>query len=249
MAPTHDETWWQPYAAAVRDAAPEVPAADPGRQAALWRDIGAAAARPDTGRSRWRPVAVGVVAAVALGGAGAATAGVLSAHTGRGPVDAEELELGGPGERLDPTAPDFAAVMDAATVDIRFPTDRARARALAWENDDLSADPVPAVTSTGALRLWMSGHALCAWSNTWASALRAKDEDTARRAAAVILGAHAWASIRDTDPEQSNHSELAWLPDLERAVRDRAPSAAADALRTNGSCLPGLAPALGLGPR
>ncbi|WP_170169740.1 hypothetical protein [Nocardioides aurantiacus] len=227
-----------------------MPAFHPGEEAALWREITATAvAAPQSRWARWRPVAAGVVAAVALGGAGAATASVISAHTGRGPVDTEDVELGGPGERLDPAAPDFAAVLDTTTADIAFPSVQARTRALAWETDDLSSDPEPSLVSAGAVRLWTSGHALCAWSNTWAVALRDGDDDAAKRSAAVILSARTWPPIRDTDPDLANQSEFAWLPDLERAVRDRDPSAAKDALSTDGSCLPGLAPQLGLGPR
>ncbi|WP_460819980.1 hypothetical protein [Nocardioides korecus] len=217
-------------------------------RAELWLGVEAAVPHAKAQRHGWRTAAISVVAALTLGGVGTATAAVWSAHTGRQASDAEELELGGPGERLDPTAPDFATVLAATTADIRFPTRQSHARALAWETDDLSSDPEPAVVSTGALRLWTAGHALCAWSNTWAVALRSDDDQGASRAAAVILGARTWSSIRDTDPELSDQSEFAWLPRLERAVRASDPAAARAALIGNGSCLPGLAPELGLGP-
>lgn len=99
-------------------------------------------------------VLAGAVAIGAVGGAGAATAGVFSAHTGRGPVDAEDVELGGLGERLDPAAPDFATVLDEVTTDIEFPSSQARDRALSWEVKDLYSDAPPderATVSTGAL--------------------------------------------------------------------------------------------------
>jgi len=109
-----------------------------------------------------------VVAVVAVGGAGVATAAVFSAHTGKGPVDAEDVELGGPGERLNPAAPDFAQVLDEETADIQFPSAQSRARSLSWESNNY-ADAGGATVSTGALRLWMAGHAICSWTDNWAS--------------------------------------------------------------------------------
>lgn len=38
-----------------------------------------------------------VAATCVIGTTGVATAGMFSAHTGRGPADAEDVELGGPG--------------------------------------------------------------------------------------------------------------------------------------------------------
>ncbi|WP_300399799.1 sigma factor-like helix-turn-helix DNA-binding protein [Nocardioides sp.] len=59
-------------------------------------------------RRRARVVVGGAVAAAVLGTTAVAAADLYSTHTGRGPVDAEDLRLGGPGERLDFGAPDFA---------------------------------------------------------------------------------------------------------------------------------------------
>lgn len=236
---------------AVRDAAPEVPAFSAAEQVALWEQIEVNATAPRARRSRWKGVVAGVVAVVAVGLGGAATAGVFSAHTGKGPVDPEDVELGGPGERLNPQAPDFAEVLAKSTRDIRFPSKQARDSALSWEvgaNVEPSSDE-PTLVSTGALRLWMAGHALCSWSNTWAAALRTGDITTEQQAAAVILGARRWPSITATDPDRANDSEFAWLPDLEQAVRSEDPPGAKDALAPHGACMPGLAPELGLGKR
>jgi len=250
MAPTsNSRDWSERLGTAVRDAAPEVPEFTTGEQLALWQQINATTPTPTVRRGRWKTAAAGMVAVVAIGGAGAATASVLSAHTGQGPVDADDAELGGPGERLNPGASDFAAVVEEATTDIRFPSAQSRDQALSWETEDLSSDEDPASVSTGALRLWTAGHALCSWSNTWAVALRTGDEATENRAAAVILSAGGWRSITDTDPDQADESEFAWLPDLERAVRRDDRSAAKDALDDHGACMPGLAPELGLGKR
>jgi len=63
----------------------------------------------------------------------------------------------------------------------------------------------------------------------------------------VIRDARTWPAITDTDPEMANESEFDWLPDLERAIDAGDPSAAREALYPNQSCMPGLAPELGLG--
>lgn len=252
MAPRNiDQDWSERHGSAVRDIAPEVPELTAGEQVALWQRIEATGTSPRPRRTRWKVVVAGVVAVGAVGIAGAAAGNVFSAHTGRGPVDAEDAELGGPGERLDPRAPDFAAVLDEATVDIVFPSAQSRERALSWEVEDTvrSAGKEPFLATTGALRLWMAGHALCSWSDTWAVALRIGDTATEEQAADVILGARAWPSITDTDPELANESEFDWLPDLEQAIRSDDPRAARKALFPNQSCMPGLAPELGLGKR
>lgn len=188
----------------------------------------------------------GVLAAGVLGVAGAAAANVITAHTGKGPVDAEDARLGGPGERLNPQAPDFAKVLDRATTDIQFPSPQARAQALSWEVQDLS-DEADVRVSTGAARLWMAGHALCSWSDTWAQGIRTGNAATQQRATDVILRARGWSAIADTDAGLDE--EAAWIPALEKAVRTQDASAATVALGSNGACMPGLAPELGLGRR
>ena len=246
-----NQDWSERHAGVVREAAPEVPAFSAGEQVALWEQIEITATAPRARRSRWRGVVAGIVAVVAVGVGGAAAAGVFSAHTGKGPVDSEDVELGGPGERLNPQAPDFALVLKEATRDVQFPSVQARDSALSWEvgaNVQPSSDETTLV-STGALRLWMAGHALCSWSNTWAMALRTGDITTEKQAADVILGARRWPSITDTDPDMANESEFAWLPDLEQAIRSEDLSGAKDALAPHGACMPGLAPELGLGKR
>ncbi len=241
--------WSERHRSAVRDSAPEVPVVTAGEQRALWHRIEVSATPPEVRRASWKSVAAGVVAVVAVGGVGAATANVLSARTGTFPVDAEDVELGGPGERLDPGAPDFAAIVEDVTTDIRFPSTASRERALSWEIESLSSDKNPALVSTGALRLWTAGHALCSWSNTWAAALRNNDAAIESQAAVVVLGARHWPSITDTDPDLANESEFDWLPGLEEAIRSQDPATARDALDGHGACLPGLAPELGLGKR
>ncbi|UFN43550.1 hypothetical protein [Nocardioides okcheonensis] len=238
--------WADGHAEAVRRSAPEVPAFSQNERDAVWHRVSTTAPDPRP-RHRWRATVVAVVAACAVGTAGAATAGLFGAHTGRVPTDAEDLELGGPGERLDPAAPDFAEVVDEVTSDIEFPSASSRARAVAWQVDDLSDSG--ALVSEGALRLWVSGNALCAWSNEWAAAAREEDTATLEAAARVIREARSWPAITDTDPDLAGDSEFSWLPALEQAVSDGDTDAARAPLHDHGACLPGLAPALGLGPR
>ncbi|GAA4744439.1 hypothetical protein GCM10023350_31430 [Nocardioides endophyticus] len=251
MAPTvRDQDWSERHGDAIREAAPAVPDLTEGEKIALWQRIEASDTHRARRRTHWKAVVAGLVAVGLVGVAGAATGNVFSAHTGRGPVDAEDVELGGPGERLDPRAPDFAGVMDEMTTDIRFPSVAARDSALDWELDNATRDRSDITSlSSGALRLWTAGHALCSWSNVWAGALRTGDIATEQRAADVILGARTWPSITDTDPDMADESEFAWLPDLEQAIRTDDPAAARTALAGNQSCMPGLAPELRLGKR
>ncbi|KQW52770.1 hypothetical protein ASC77_00140 [Nocardioides sp. Root1257] len=252
MTPTgSDRDWSDHHGTVIREAAPDVPEWTEAEREALWQRVDAADPTPAVRRRRWRPAVAGaVVVLLGVGVAGAAAGNVFSAHTGRGPADAEDVELGGPGERLDPRAPDFAAVIDDLTTDIRFPTAKSRAGALSWDVDNYAGDRSGGSTvSTGAVRLWVAGHALCAWSDTWAVALRTGDRAGEERAADVVLDARTWPSITDTDPDLANDSEFAWLPHLEQAVRTDDPAAARAALRGNQSCMPGLAPELGLGKR
>jgi hypothetical protein len=250
MAPrSSDREWSGRHGQAVRDAAPDVPAFTASEQVALWEQVEVTARTAVTRHARWKAVVAGIIAAGVVGVAGAATAGVISAHTGKGPVDAEDLELGGPGEKLNPAAPDFAQVLDEVTTDIRFPSVQAHDRAWSWEVESNATEAQNTRVTTGALRLWMAGHALCSWSNTWAVALRTADPATEQQAADVILGARYWPSITDTDPDMADESEFAWLPDLERAIRSEDPGGAKAALFPHGACLPGLAPELGLGKR
>lgn len=246
---TLDDTndgWTDDHGRAVRAGAPEVPRLTTEQESALWQQIERAGRRPVVRRTRrWRMVVAGVVAVGAVGVAGAAAANVLSAHTGKFASDAEDLELGGPGERIDPAAPDFATVLDEATRDIPFPSLWTRANALSWEVGDLSDEDT--VVSMGALRLWMASHAVCSWTDRWAAALRTGDTSAQDKAATVILGARSWPSITDTDDELANESAASWLPVLERAVRSEQPSAAATALNGQ-ACMPGLAPELGYDP-
>ncbi|WP_165872844.1 hypothetical protein [Nocardioides jejuensis] len=246
MRSRYDDASWRPIGHTVHDASPAVPDLTDMEKDALWERIATTPHVASRSRRSWRTVVAALVATSAIGVAGVATAAVFSAHTGKGPVDAEDVELGGPGERLDPSAPDFAQVLDEISRDIRFPSAATRQKALDWEAADFPYDSGP-VVSTGALRLWIAGHAVCAWTNDWAVALRAGDATGVEEAASVLRSARTWPAITDTDPEMAHQSEAAWLPDLERAVADGKPRAARAALFGNQTCMPGLAPELGMG--
>lgn len=246
MTPRNTEPHWaEQHGIAVREAAPAVPPLAPEELDALWHRVEADATARRPRRTRWRLAVAGLVAVGLVGGAGVATADRWSAHTGRFADDPESIELGGPGEYLDLDAPDLAAVVAEVTADIDFPTEQARASAVSWEAEDLAG---VGQVSTGALRLWTAGHALCAWSDSWAVGLRSGDVAVQDEAAAVILGARDWVAITDTDPGLAGESPFAWLPRLEQAVRDGDTKAARDALFGH-ACMPGLAPALGLDRR
>ena len=89
MPISSNQDWSERHRSAVRGSAPEVPGLSEGEQRALWHQIEARVAPAEVRRARWKTVAAGVVAVVAVGGVGAAAANVLSARTGTFPVAAE----------------------------------------------------------------------------------------------------------------------------------------------------------------
>jgi hypothetical protein len=96
---------------------------------------------PQVSRNRARVwIGVGVAAAV-TSLSGVAVADVFTARTGEEPADAEALRLGGPGEVLDPAAPDFRQVVEEETSDIPFPSLAARAASIDDHVTDLSRGP------------------------------------------------------------------------------------------------------------
>ena len=85
MPISSNQDWSERHRSAVRESAPEVPGLSEGEQRALWHQIEARVAPAEVRRARWKTVAAGVVAVVAVGGVGAAAANVLSARTGTFP--------------------------------------------------------------------------------------------------------------------------------------------------------------------
>lgn len=143
-----------------------------------------------------------VAASLTVGGV--ATAAVYSAHTGRFPSDAEDVRLGGPGEELDPAAPDYGRVIADETQDIPFPTRAARDISRAdLVKDGQREEPGTGSVSTGAMRLWTAQAAVCSWSNEWAAGSVAGDAARVSRASGMVTASSRWPAITDVDPKQT----------------------------------------------
>lgn len=218
------------------------------------------------GRRWWVTAGVGV-GAVVLATSGIAAADLFSARTGHGPSDQEDAALGGPGERLDPAAPDYGDVIAQEIVDIPFPTDSAREFAIADQvNDARSARPGAERVSTGAIRAWIADAAVCAWSNQWAAATRDGDSTARGEAIEVIDEAASWPAVVAIDPTPysrlepikvlgpdgnvveemvRDESQFYYLGALRDAMEGTEPGVVAAILREdNGYCRPELVPDL-----
>ena len=158
------------------------------------------AARPRPRARIGRPSTALVLAAVVLAiGAGvAAGAGVFSAHTGRYPTKAERA-MGGPGEALNPAAPDFRAVALKVAADIPYPIGYISWRDFLISNEIRFADD-GVLESTGALHGWFAASAFCAWLQSWRQASVADDRTTAALAAQTIAEAPQWKAVTAEDP-------------------------------------------------
>lgn len=184
----------------------------------IWREVQASSSGPSRApRSPRRLAAGALVGALLLGSASVATAQLYSAYTGRGPIDGEDRRLGGPGERLDPAAPDFAEVVEEQTADIVFPTSTSRDVALRSQVEE--GRRAEATTSTAALRAWVADAAVCAWSNQWAAAVRRDDVTAREEALEVIVAAPTWPAVTALDPSPSNRWISQQVQDASGAVR------------------------------
>lgn len=160
--------------------------------------------------SRPRRAVLVVAAAVLAISAGVATAaGVFGAHTGLFPTKTEQA-IGGPGEKLNPAAPDFNAVALQIASDIPYPKGYA-----AWRDWILkvqaptsnvtrpggaaSAFPAGLVT-TGALHGWFAASAFCAWVQDWRQSSIAGDASATAQAAQTIAQAPSWKAVKNEDP-------------------------------------------------
>jgi hypothetical protein len=232
---------------------------DPARRAGLGRpevvralddladDITSSARRPAryasirparAGSGRRLVLALGVVVLAIT--AGGATAAMWSAHTGVFPDSAElralerdPASLAGPGEKLDPSAPDFRAVAARLASDIEFPPGYGAWREHAISTQVTRSAPNERI-SAGALHGWLAASAFCAWVRMWRDARDAGDRAVAARAARAISSAPGWRAIRDEDPHlrqavqgdaaQTRPTLFGWLLAYRDAVRadDRA---------------------------
>jgi hypothetical protein len=175
--------------------------------------------------------------------------------------------LGGPGERLDPAAPDYGKVVAGETADIPFPSLEARELAVQDQVQDARfAKPHTEDVSVGAVRAWVADAALCSWSNRWAAATRDGEEADRAEAIGMIQNAAKWPAVAAIDPEpysrmktppghrrQGQHwtgryrdeSQFYYLGTLGQAVQGRDLDAVAEVLaENNGHCRPQLVPDL-----
>jgi hypothetical protein len=170
------------------------------------------ASRPPSTRHtarRWqirRPRTAFLVAATILATAGAVTAGtVMTAHTGHLPTKAEE-QMGGPGEGLNPAAPDFPDVAVEAAADIPYPPGYLSWRDFVLEQVPSGDEAENTEISTGALRGWYAASAYCAWVQAWRTADVTGATSAAQEAAQVIKQAPGWKAVRDEDPHPDPHA-------------------------------------------
>jgi hypothetical protein len=153
--------------------------------------------RPRRLFSRPRMVALIGVAVVVTGAAVAAGA-VLTAHTGLFPSKAEQA-TGGPGEALNPAAPDFREVALRVAADIPYPDRYESWRDFLISNEIRFADD-GVLESTGALHGWLAASAFCAWMQSWRQAAFAGDPNATAQAAQTIAQAPGWKAVTDEDP-------------------------------------------------
>jgi hypothetical protein len=148
---------------------------------------------------RRRRTVFAIATAVVAISAGVATgAVVLGAHTGLFPSKAEQA-MGGPGEALNPAAPDFRAVALEIAADIPYPD-----RFESWRDFLISREIRFAgdgvLESTGALRGWLAAGAFCAWVRSWRQATVTGDAEAKAQAEQTIVQAPSWRAVVDEDP-------------------------------------------------
>jgi hypothetical protein len=164
-------------------------------------------------RQRRRAGTVVLAAALVAATATVAAAVGLSAHTGTfqptrqqiasaDPDDAarmqSELDMGGPGEFLDPAAPDYRDVALQLASDIPYPQGYGSWRESLISQEVRFADG--GTESSGALHGWFAASAYCAWVLEWHRAEVTGDTGAAADAARVVSAAPSWKAIRDEDP-------------------------------------------------
>jgi hypothetical protein len=188
----------------IEDALDEIGAAITRRPGGAMRPV---RRRSIGGRRRGLVVAA---AMLAIGAGVAAGAVVLGAHTGRFPTKADQA-MGGPGEALNPAAPDFRAVALQIASDIPYPQGYGSWREWILKVEGSTADSGAApggapsafpagLESTGALHGWFAASAFCAWLQSWRQATIAGDANTTAQAAQTIARAPGWKAVTDEDP-------------------------------------------------
>jgi hypothetical protein len=195
---------------------------------------------PPRGLLKGRPRVTIVVAAVVATTGTVAAAAELSAHTGvfqptpqqiasASPEDAarmeSELAMGGPGEFLDPSAPDYRSVALQIASDIPYPQGYESWRDFLISQEIRYADG--GTESSGALHGWFAASAFCSSVQAWRQADLAGDTGAASRAALVISEAPGWTAVTDEDPhpdasvpgdQGSTYSLFGWMLPYRDAV-------------------------------
>jgi hypothetical protein len=266
----HPTPWTDDHERLLADAEPSVPASSEADLERLWARVAGSIDDHDAvRRHRRRRIRFGVavgVAVVVAGTSGLAAADHFSARTGRGPVDAEDLRLGGPGEKLALAAPDYGEVVAEETADIPFPDQESRAFAVRDQVHDARFAGTDEFVSTGAVRAWVADAALCSWSNQWAAATRTGDDAARAEAIEMVQAAPGWPAVTDLDPapfsrwrtgleddgqggtttfRYLDESQFFYLAALGDAVEGRDPGVVARVLAANnGYCRPGNVPDL-----
>ena len=215
----HRTSWTDAHDRLLADVKPSVPEPSAAEIEHVWTRVAGAIEDDREPRSRRRGrIRLGVAAgvgALVLGTSGLAVAGLYTARTGEGPVDAEDLRLGGPGEKLALAAPDYAQVVAEETTDIPFPSTEAREVALQEQVDDARGAQRDEFVMTGALRAWVADQALCSWSNQWAAATRNGDEADRAEAIGMIQAAPTWPAVTALDPEPYSRMESQEVSDAQ----------------------------------
>jgi hypothetical protein len=157
---------------------------------------------------RWKIAAVALAAAAIITGV-ASAAGVFSAHTGLYP-SSTEISPGGPGEELNPAAPDFRSVALTVSADIPYPhafsswRDWVLSEQVGTMRGAGDGGPFPSgLVSTGALRGWFAASAFCAWVQDWREATVTGNTSEAAAAAQTIQAAPSWKAVIAEDPNPS----------------------------------------------
>ena len=157
-----------------------------------------------------------IAAAVLIATATVAAAAGLTAHTGHfqpteqqianaSPSEAarmrSELAMGGPGEFLDPSAPDYRDVALQVASDVPYPSGYGSWRDFLISQEIKFADG--GTESSGALHGWFAASAFCAWLQAWRQADLNGDAAAAGDAAQMISEAPGWKAVTDEDPHPS----------------------------------------------
>lgn len=253
-----ESRWTQSLSQAVADAAPATSCVTQDELDRVWNRVVLTMEAPAR-RPRHRKLAAGVATAVfVVGVGGTATAAVLlSARTGAGPVDHEDLTLGGPGERLDLAGDDLAQVIAEETRDIPFPTGEDRRISNAQQTRELQTRALDARVSVGALRGFTVDDALCAWANDWAVAVSTRDEEARTVAASALSSAESWPAVLALDTDfkinegdfsggngLEDSTRFGYVSLIKDALAGRDVGAMGDAFASHVRCIPALVPDL-----